>query len=78
MVQRSTTTRWQRIARLDYAGGDMMHVTPETAEDCGDGLFTFIFRELGEEGLSFDDALRRMENARAQIDQVIDGLLRRN
>jgi len=68
-------TKWQRIARAAYAGGDLAHVKPADFGDCGDTLFSFIMSELGERSLLFDDALRRMERAQEDIGIVIHALL---
>lgn len=68
-------TKWQRIARAACAGGDLAHVKPADFNDAGDTLFSFIMSELGEKGLLFEDAVRRMEKAQEDIGTVIHALL---
>jgi hypothetical protein len=67
----------QRVAVRAYDGGEHCRCeSPEDAEDVGDTLFSFIIRELSEreDCDSFDEAVRRLEVARQQLDEVIEAL----
>lgn len=71
-------TPWQRIAAETYAAGDFSHV--ERLEDCrdiGDTLFTFVMIELDpKEGCeSQAEAIRRIDNAIAELEDVRDTLM---
>jgi len=70
-------TEIQKIARDNYAGGNFSHVeSVEETEDVGDTLFEFVMRELApsEDCDSLDEAIRRMETAKREIEEVIEAL----
>lgn len=70
-------TPWQRIVADNYAGGDFAHVqTLDECRDVGDTLFTFLMIELdpNEDCDSFDEAIRRVDVARRQIDELDEAL----
>lgn len=70
-------TKWQRMARAAYSGGMHDHLSREQFDSAGDSLFTFIMSELDEDCKDFDEALRRLEQARDDIEGVINALLRK-
>lgn len=67
----------QRAAADTYGMGDFSYATTQDeAENVGDTLFLFIIRELSDdEGCdSRDEAIRRMEAAKRDIQDVLDAL----
>lgn len=70
-------TKWQTVARAAYCGGEFDHLPRREFDGAGDSLFTFIMSELDEDCGDFAEAVRRMEQAREEIDTVITALLRK-
>lgn len=69
----------QTAAKNVYGGGDYAHhETMADAQDAlnGDGLYTFIMRELADDGgpMTTETAIQRMESAQADIQTVIDAI----
>ena len=68
----------QRIAANVYGSGDYAYVTSLKQAETGDhdSLFKFVMRELSneEDCDTMDEAIQRMERARADIQVVLDGL----
>ena len=66
-----------------YPGADLLGIDPPTssttmadfcrddvyprADNCGDGLFSFLVSELGETGLSLDDCVNRLHTIASDI-----------
>ncbi len=77
-------TPWQRTALTTYGLGEFANLAEatnaralkESLRDCGDSLLRFIVSELSarEDCNSSDDAIRRMTEARSQLDDLIEGL----
>ncbi|MCR9222868.1 MAG: hypothetical protein NXH70_02265 [Hyphomonas sp.] len=72
-TKQQTLTKWQKLAAQVYAGGD--YAENETLEDtqcAGDGLYTFIQREIdpAEDCNSVDVALERIHTAIAELEVV--------
>lgn len=68
---------FQRACTTVYAGGDFAHVeTIEQAQTMGDTLFTFLMIELAtsEDCDSRDEAIRRLEAAISDVEQVIEAV----
>ena len=73
------TTPWSKTAAQIYCGGDFSHFATTTEIDrgdlaaCGDGLFRFLMTELSaeEDCDSREEAVRRLESARRNLDEVI-------
>lgn len=73
---------WQRAIARMYDGGDYAYlcdqaeVTREELAGCGDTLFEFLMIELAdqEDCDSQEEAVRRMERARDQLDAAIAAL----
>jgi len=71
----------QIVCKDTYSVGHFSHVaTDEMAqdEDLGDGLFTFLMRELGKEGECEDmeEAVQRMDNVVNDVTEVRQALIR--
>jgi hypothetical protein len=70
---------WQKAVARSYDGGDYAYLAEqdETAREdlaaCGDTLFEFLMVELGdqEDCDSQQEAIRRLERAREQLDGAI-------
>ena len=57
----------------NYVDGEFSHIKTESALDgCGDTLLAFMVREVGDAGDDRDEAIRMLESARKQLDDVID------
>ncbi|PJG47228.1 hypothetical protein CAF53_02460 [Sphingobium sp. LB126] len=68
---------FQRACAAVFSGGDFSHVeTIQQARDMHDTLFTFLMIELStsEDCNSRDEAIRRLEAAVADIEQVIEAV----
>lgn len=77
MAKLGRLNKIQKLAARAYGDGDFSHVkTTEESQDVGDGLFSFIMRELADDGGPMDGetALNRMHGARRDIDSVISAL----
>ena len=77
VIPRKRATQFQMLAREVYSNGDFIGMRREQFERAGDSLFTFLMSELDEDCKDFDEALRRLEQARDDIEVVIDAFLRR-
>lgn len=67
----------QRKAAAAYDDGIFSHCeSMSDAREVGDGLFAFILGELNDKDVegSPDEAIRRLEIARTQIEEVIHAL----
>jgi hypothetical protein len=74
---------WQRAVCETYSGGDYRHFRKnprwkQALEDCGDTLFHFLMVELSsaEDCHSPEEAMARLERARADIDDAIREVMR--
>lgn len=73
---------WQRAVARTYGDGDYGYfeadgkISDDDLEQCGDTLFIFLMRELSdaEDCDSSEEAIRRMESARRQLDDAIETL----
>lgn len=66
---------YQKAVLRIYEEGEYADMTTmDEVEQAGDGLFTFIMRELGEDCDSQAEAERRIEVAINQLDEVFDRL----
>ena len=66
--------RFQRIVADSYEDGEFSHVNSLTgASEMGDGLFRFLLAEISEseDCDSQEEAMRRLHNARRQIEEVM-------
>lgn len=64
---------FQKVAANVYGDGDYAHITePEHSEDVGDTLFTFVIRELGDDGaaMTLAEALSRLDSAAEELLQL--------
>jgi hypothetical protein len=71
---------WQKAVAETYAEGDFAHVASiEDAREVGDTLFLFLMIELGtrEDCDSWAVALRRVEIALGQLEDVREALCRK-
>lgn len=66
---------WTRKAVDGYAGTDVSegYIQGVPLSSCGDGLFSFIVNELEDAG-DAEEAIRMLESARRQIDELIVAL----
>lgn len=70
---------WQKAIARSYGGGDHAHfaekgeVRAADLDACGDTLFRFLMIELAdrEDCDTLEEAIRRCESARQQIDEAI-------
>jgi hypothetical protein len=70
---------FQRVAIRAYADGDLAYLLDgdgTDTQDVGDGLFTFILRELGDDDMDIDLAIQRMNTVRDDINTVLQALSR--
>lgn len=70
---------FQKICAATYADADFAEIPDiESARTCGDTLFTFLMIELAtSEGCdNREEAMRRLDRASANIEEVIDALAR--
>jgi len=68
---------FQRVAIRAYADGDLAYLLDgdgTDTQDIGDGLFTFILRELGDDDMDIDLAIQRMNTVRDDINTVLQAL----
>jgi hypothetical protein len=73
---------WQKAVTRTYGDGDYRHfevtgkISDVDLERCGDTLFIFLMLELSdaEDCDSSDEAIRRLESARRQLDDAIDAV----
>jgi hypothetical protein len=73
---------WQKGVVRIYGGGDYAHFADEGAisyeqlDQCGDTLFEFLMIELSdaEDCDSLEEAVRRLESARRQLDEALGAL----
>lgn len=67
---------YQRVLVASYAAGEYAHITTEAeAEEAGDTLFLFLFRELATSDCdSVDTALSYLDAAMADISVVRDAM----
>lgn len=76
MTMQKDENIFQAIARESYAGGFYCGWEGDT-KDAGDGLFTFIMRELSDEEdvvMSTDFALFRVKQAIEDLESVLEAL----
>ena len=74
-----TLNAWQKKIAYSYGGGDYADLAEKgemSAEDldgCGDTLFRFLMVELadGEDCDTLEEAIRRCESARQQLNEAI-------
>lgn len=72
----------QRAVARTYGDRDYAHfdvdgaISDDDLDQCGDTLFVFLMLELSdaEDCDSSEEAIRRMESARRQLDDAIDAL----
>jgi hypothetical protein len=70
---------WQKAIARTYDGGDYAHfaeqgeVSDDQLDGCGDTLFEFLMLELfdAEDCGSLEEAVRRIESARRQLDNAL-------
>ena len=73
---------WQRAVDRNYGDGDYAQfavggaISDADLDQCGDTLFVFLMLELSdaEDCDSTEEAIRRIENARRQLDAAIGAL----
>ena len=73
---------WQKQIARSYGGGDYAYLAerseigPAALDDCGDTLFRFLMVELAdsEDCDTLEEAIRRCESARQQLDDAISVL----
>ena len=73
---------WQRTITRIYGGGDYAYFADEGAisceqlDQCGDTLFEFLMIELSdtEDCDTQEEAIRRLESARRQLDEALGAL----
>ena len=73
---------WQKAVAQTYGDRDYAHfdvdgvISDDDLDQCGDTLFVFLMLELSdaEDCDSTDEAIRRMESARRQLDDAIEAL----
>lgn len=73
---------WQKAVARTYGDGDYGHfeidgkISDDDLDQCGDTLFVFLMLELSdaEDCDSSEEATRRVESARRQLDDAIDAL----
>lgn len=73
---------WQRAVARTYGDRDYAHfdvdgaISDDDLDRCGDTLFVFLMLELSdaEDCDSSEEAIRRLESARRQLDGAIDAL----
>ena len=73
---------WQKAVARTYGDGDYGHfevegkISDDDLEQCGDTLFAFLMLELSdaEDCDSSEEAIRRLESARRQLDEAIEAL----
>ena len=69
---------YQRKVADVYGGGDYAHLeTVDECRDVGDSLFTFLIIELatGEGCEDEETAIQRLENARDDVQAVLDAFV---
>jgi hypothetical protein len=73
---------WQRAIARNYGDGDYVQfaidgeISDVDLDQCGDTLFVFLMLELSdtEDSDSTEEAIRRIESARRQLDAAIGAL----
>jgi hypothetical protein len=67
---------FQKAAIDAYPNHDLKYMLEEgaDAEDVGDSLFSFIVRELSDDGMDIDTAIERMETVRDEVEAVLHAL----
>jgi hypothetical protein len=73
---------WQKAVARTYGDRDYAHfdvdgaISDDDLDQCGDTLFVFLMLELSdaEDCDSSEEAIRRMESARRQLDDTIEAL----
>jgi len=67
----------QQLILARYENGEFIHITPETLDDCGDGVLRFLMVECSpdEDCLSYKDAEQRITTAIKQLCDISDNLL---
>ena len=73
---------WQKAVARTYGDRDYAHfdvdgaISHDDLDQCGDTLFVFLMLELSgaEDCDSSEEAIRRMDSARRQLDDAIDAL----
>ena len=74
-----TLNVWQKEIARSYDGGDYAYlaekdeISDEDLDRCGDTLFQFLMIELadGEDCGTLEEAIRRCESARQQLNEAI-------
>ena len=61
-------------ADIDQSVADFMRKN-HSLEFCGDGLFSFICRELSDGDLTLDDAIKRLQTASNDVSMVLENLI---
>lgn len=77
MAKKTPLNEWQKLVAQVYGGGDYAHhETLEETQDIGDGLYTFLQRDLdaSEDCTEIKYAIRRVRGAIADL-QVIEAAL---
>jgi hypothetical protein len=67
----------QREAAQAYASGDFAYMNDDSEiADCGDTLFSFVIREVGDASGEREEAVRMMRTAARELEEVADHLER--